>query len=264
MTDSPDGRRDEPTQAFGGGYPTYPGYSDPAYAGQAYPPPTGYRPTEQLPPYSPYGYDPYGTGQYPPGPAYGSGPAAYGGEPPPPPEDPKPPRWLWVVAGLAVLTIIGLVIALVIVNSSRQQTVMAPAPVAPEPTATSSRPTPTTTTSRPPLTSVLPLPTAPSAPITTPEQTTTPGATDTVVYTVSGTGRVINITYVDTGGLLQTEFNVMLPWTREVSLPQPAERSASVSIINVGREVTCSITVNGTEVQQREGAGLTVCAAGRR
>ncbi|TRW78829.1 hypothetical protein FK535_23825, partial [Mycolicibacterium sp. 018/SC-01/001] len=111
--------------------------------------------------------------------------------------------------------------------------------------------------------STVPAPTEPSLP----DQTTTPvtpGATDTVVYTVSGTGRVINITYVDTGGLLQTEFNVMLPWTREVSLPEPAERSASVSIINVGREVTCSITVNGTEVQQREGAGLTVCAAARR
>ncbi|MEH3140862.1 MAG: MmpS family transport accessory protein [Mycobacterium kyogaense] len=262
MTDSPDRRRDDPTQAFGGGYPTYPGYSDPAYAGQApygspYQPPPGPRPTEQLPPYSSYGYDPYATGQYPSGPT-----ASYGSEPPPP-EDPKPPRWLWVVAGLAVLTIIGLVIALVIVNSSRQQTVMAPAPAAPEPSFTTTRPTPTTT-SRPPRTSVLPLPTQPSSPITTPEQTTPSGPTDTVVYTVSGTGRVINITYVDTGGLLQTEFNVMLPWTREVSLPDPAERSASVSIINVGREVTCSITVNGTQVQQRDGAGLTVCSAGRR
>lgn len=56
----------------------------------------------------------------------------------------------------------------------------------------------------------------------------------------------------------------MLPWTREVSLPEPAERSASVSIINVGRRVTCSITVDDTLVQQRDGAGLTVCAAGRR
>lgn len=150
-----------------------------------------------------------------------------------------------------------------IVNSSRQQTVMAPAPAAPEPSFTTTRPTPTTT-SRPPRTSILPVPTPPSSPFTTPEQTTPSGATDTVVYTVSGTGRVINITYVDTGGLLQTEFNVMLPWTREVSLPRPAERSASVSIINVGREVTCSITVNGTQVQQRDGAGLTVCSAGRR
>ena len=52
--------------------------------------------------------------------------------------------------------------------------------------------------------------------------------TDTVVYTVSGTGRALNITYVDTGGLLQTEFNVMLPWSKEVLLPQPGETSASI------------------------------------
>ncbi|MDT5183367.1 MAG: hypothetical protein QOI29_1525, partial [Mycobacterium sp.] len=87
------------------------------------------------------------------------------------------------------------------------------------------------------------------------------GATETVVYDVSGDGRAINITYVDTGGVLQTEFNVMLPWSKEVELAQPAENSASVSIINVGREVNCSITVNGVQVQQRTGAGLTICTA---
>ena len=253
MTDSPDGRRDEPTQAHGG-YPAYPGYPDPAYASQApygpaYQPPAAPRPTERLPAYPPYGYDPYAGGQYPAGP---------GGEPPP--EEPKSPRWLWVIAGLAVLTIIGLVIALVIVNSSRQQTVMAPAPSIPEPSATSTRPAPTTT-SRTPRTPVLPLPTAPQ---TTPPSTgATPGVTDTVVYDVAGTGRAINITYVDTGGLLQTEFNVMLPWSREVSLSSPARGSASVSIINVGREVTCSISVNGVQIQQRTGAGLTICAGSR-
>ena len=38
---------------------------------------------------------------------------------------------------------------------------------------------------------------------------------------------------------------------------------AVISIINVGREVNCSITVNGTQVEQRTGAGLTICAATR-
>lgn len=246
-------RGEEPTQQFG-----YPGYTDPAYASQApygppYQPPPP-RPTERLPAYSPYGYDPSATGQY--GPQYPSGP---GGEPPPP-EDPKPPLWLWILAAVAVLAIIGLVIALVIVNSSRQQTVVAPLPAQPEPSFTTPSTTPRSpsATSRTPSTPVLPLPTLPSR--TPPTDTTVEGATDDVVYTVQGTGRAINITYVDTGGLLQTEFNVMLPWSKEVSLPQPAEGSASISIINVGREVTCSISVNGAAVEQRTGAGLTICA----
>jgi Mycobacterium membrane protein len=251
MTDSP--RRDgpEPTQPFG---TSYPGYSDPAYASQApygptYQAPATPAPTEQLPAYSPYGNDPYSTGQY--------GAQYPPGEPPepPPPEGPKSPRWLWLAAGISVLMVIGLVIALVIVNSSRQQTVVAPLPSMTEPSFT----TPTPTTSPRPTIPVFPLPTLPSPPSTT--SPSTPGATETVVYDVSGDGRAISITYVDTGGVLQTEFNVMLPWSKEVELAQPAKDSASVSIINVGREVNCSITVNGIQVQQHSGAGLTICTA---
>ena len=246
-------RGDEPTQQFGYGYP---GYSDPAYASQApygppYQAPPPPQPTERLPAYSPYGYD---TGQY--------GPPGHGGEPPRP-EDPKPPRWLWIVAAVAVITAVGLVIALVIVNSSKQQTVVAPIPSLPEPSfpAPGTTPRAPSTTSRTPSTPLLPLPTLPTTPSRTAPDTTVEGATDSVVYTVEGNGRAINITYVDTGGVLQTEFNVMLPWSKEVSLPQPAEGSASVSIINVGRRLTCSITVNGVELAERSGAGLTICAA---
>jgi hypothetical protein len=53
----------------------------------------------------------------------------------------------------------------------------------------------------------------------------------------------------------------MLPWSKEVELAKPANQSASVSIINVGREVTCSITLGGTQIQQRTGSGLTICSA---
>jgi Mycobacterium membrane protein len=247
MTDSP--RRDgtEPPRPLGD---SYPGYTDPAYASQApygptYQPPAAPNPTERLPAYSPYGYDPYATGQY--GSQYPPGE-------PPPPDGPKSPRWLWIVAGIAVLTVVGLVIALVIVNSSKQDVIVAPPPTLSEPSST--RPTPTTTPR--PTIPVLPLPTLPS----TPSGPTNPsGATETVGYDVAGDGRAINITYVDTGGILQTEFNVMLPWSKEVELAKPAEDSASVSIINVGREVSCSITVSGVQVQQRTGAGLTICTA---
>ncbi len=250
------GREEQP------GHPGYSGYSDPAYAsqtpyGQAYQPPSAPRPTERMPAYSPYGYDPYAMGQYP-----SPQPPGQGSEPPP--EGPKSPRWLWIVAGVAVLLVIGLVIALVIVNSSRQQTVVAPLPSAPEPTFTT--PSPPTTSRTPttrPTTPVLPVPTLPSTPRTSPTAPRVPGATDTVVYTVDGNGRAINITYVDTGGLLQTEFNVMLPWSKEVALPRPGEDSASISIINVGREVTCSITLNGAQLDQRTGIGLTICTPKR-
>ncbi|MGV0835067.1 MmpS family transport accessory protein [Mycolicibacterium thermoresistibile] len=253
MTDSPRRGGPDPTEPMGGGYP---GYSDPAYASQAYgptypasPPP---QPTEQLPPYSAYGYDPYRTGQqgyeYPP-------------TEPPEPDGPKIPGWLWMLAALVVLLVVGLVIALVITNSSRQETVFAPGPSATEPSYPMPSPPPTTTR-RAPTTVLPPLPspgptTGPTA--TPPGGTTTPGATESVVYEVAGSGRAINITYIDTGGVLQTEFNVLLPWSKQVELPSPATSSASVSIINVGRDVTCTVTVDGTQIQQRTGSGLTIC-----
>ncbi len=265
MSESPHRGRDEqpgfrdgqnPGQPLGG---SYPGYPDPAYASQApygptYQSPVVPAPTERIPVYSPYGYDPYSTGQYG-GPYDTQYPP---GEPPPPPDGPKSPLWLWIVAVVAVLAVIGLVIALVIVNSSRQQTVVAPLPSMPEPSSATSTPT---TTSRTPTVPVLPLPTLPTTPPTT--GTTVPGRTETVVYDVTGDGRAINITYVDTGGLLQTEFNVMLPWSKEVQLSAPAQNSASISIINVGPEVNCSITIDGATVQQNTGAGLTICTAAR-
>lgn len=246
MTESP--RRDEPTQRLDGGHS---GYSDPAYAGQY---PQGTRPTEPLPAYPAYGYDQYAAGPY------GGGP--YGAPPPPdgpPPEPPGTPRWLWIVAAVAVVTVIGLVIALVIVNSSQQQTVVAPVPTLSDPGPTEPTvTTPPTTTRRPTTTSrpAVPPTTAPSAP----GGTGTPGVTETVTYNVTGEGRAINVTYVDNGGVLQTEFNVLLPWSKTVDLAEPAKQSASVSIINVGREVNCSITIDGAQVQQRTGSGLTICS----
>lgn len=249
------------------GSPDYPANTDPAYSGQYWTPnyygqgygaqsygqgyAPGYgapttQPTEQLPTYWQTG-----TGYQP-------------GTPPPPPQPPKSPRWLWILAAAAVLLVAALVLALVIVsNSSREATTVAPA----NPGTTSSRsattsPAPT----RVPLpTATRPVPTIPSPsaeePIPTgPDQTTSPVGTEVVVYTVNGEGRAINITYVDTGGVMQTEFNVALPWSKEVSLSAPAKNSASVAVVNVGRDVTCSVSVNGSQVRQRTGRGLTICS----
>ena len=205
------------------------------------PPPT--QPTEQLPTsWQQGGYQPTEPPQPPPGP-------------------PKSPRWLWILAAVAVLLVVGLVIALVIVtSSSRESTVAVPVPPL---TGTSTEPSIPTATSQFPLptTSQAQLPTSTEAPGTPapPAETTSPSGTDTVVYNVDGDGRAINITYVDTGGIMQTEFNVMLPWSKEVSLSSPARGSASVAVVNVGHDVTCSVSVNGVQVRQRTGRGLTIC-----
>ncbi len=229
------------------GDPAYSGqYWTPNYYGQTYG--QGYgapmtQPTQQLPAY------------WQPGSGY---------QPPPPPEPPKSPRWLWIGAAAAVLLVAALVLALVIVsNSTRESTTVAPA----TPTSTTTRPAPqipvpTTTRAPRPSSPTLPGPTNTGKPTTPvgPDQTTGPTGSETVVYTVSGAGRAINITYVDTGGVMQTEFNVALPWSREVSLSAPAKTSASVAVVNVGRDVTCSVSVNGTQVRQRTGRGLTICS----
>ncbi len=233
----------DPTQTGSG----YPPNTDPAYSGQYWGPPyygTGYgapmtQPTEQLPPYW-QGYPP----------------------PPPPPEPPKSPRWLWIAAAAAVLLVAGLVLALVVVSSSsRESTVVAPLP---QSSTTTAPPRPTTTRVPTPTATRAPMPFPTTEPVPDTEvplqpETPSPSGSELVRYTVSGEGRAINITYVDTGGIMQTEFNVALPWSKEVSLSAPARNSASVAVVNVGRDVTCAVSVNGAQVRQRTGRGLTIC-----
>lgn len=239
------GQRSDPAQASDG----YPPNTDPAYSGQyggQYWSPTYYGqaygmpgapmapPTEQLPPY------------WQPGPGY---------PPAPPPPPPKSPRWLWIAAAAAVLVVAGLVLALVIVsNSTRQSTVVAP------PTPPTAPPSVRLTPAPIPLPTLFPQPTGEPGLPPGPGPGTANQVPETVVYTVTGEGRAINITYVDTDGVMQTEFNVALPWKKEVILAAPARTSASVAVVNVGRDVTCSVTVDGAQVRQRTGRGLTICS----
>ncbi|OMB95154.1 hypothetical protein A5733_13190 [Mycobacterium sp. NS-7484] len=247
MTDSP--RRDgsDPTQPFGSGSPV--DYPDPAYANQppyqgAYP-----NPTQQLPSYPPYGYDAGATGQY------GAGSPPPSAPTPTEPDGHEPRLWLWILAAIAILVLVGLVVALVITNGSRQETVVAPPqPITPAPGFSTSPTTPTTTSRAP-----RPVP----APTIAPPTTTATGPTETVTYEVTGEGRAINITYLDTGNMLQTEFNVPLPWTKQVELAQPATETASVSVVNFGPEVACTVTVNGVQTQHRTGSGITICVGTR-
>ena len=218
----------------------YPQQVDPAYSGQSYYPPPYYpgsspntnasNPTEKIPQYWLHGQPPPDQSTEEPAPGR-----------------PKAPRWLWVAAAAAVLLVAALVIALVIANGTAgKQSAVPPLPsssnpastkpTAPSPSATTSEPT-STESSRPPNASAM----------------------QTVEYNVTGEGRAISITYVDNEGMMQTEFNVGLPWSKEVSLADSGGRQANITIINIGHDVTCSVTVDGVEVSQRTGAGLTVC-----
>ncbi len=249
---------------------------DPAQPGYGYPPNTD-------PAYSGYsGQYPgqyWGTNSY--GPGYGT-PMSQPTEqlpywqtgaippiPPPPPQPPKSPRWPWFAAGALILLVCGLVLALVIVSSSsKEDTVVAP----PQSTRTSAPPRPATPSSPPripsrttPMPAPVPIPTTSAeppeseAPTDSEAPAPVPAGSETVMYNVIGEGRAINITYVDTGGIMQTEFNVALPWSKEVSLPAPAKNSASVAVLNVGRDVTCTVTVAGAQIRQHTGRGLTIC-----
>jgi hypothetical protein len=236
------------------GFP-YPPPADPAYADQAGPyAPTygGYSPhwasslndTKQLPA--------YWQQELPP-----SGEAPPEGTAPPPQGGRKPPRWLWIGAGLAVLLVVALVIALVLVNDAiKTQTVVPPLPAMPGSSEETPTPTPSTRTT-PPSRTFRPLP--PPTASGTPPETTGPTEMQDVVYNVTGDGRALSIVYIGTGDMLQTEFNVALPWSKEVSLSKSAVRPANVTVVNFGHNVTCSVTIAGVQVSQRVGVGLTVC-----
>jgi hypothetical protein len=54
---------------------------------------------------------------------------------------------------------------------------------------------------------------------------------------------------------------VVLPRTKQVTLTPPATTTAAVTVANFGEQITCSVSVDGSQVRQRTGSILTVCAA---
>jgi hypothetical protein len=219
----------------------YPTYTDPAYSGQSFYPPPYYgsppnsnatHPTDKLPQYWVHGQSPPDQPPEEPGPGR-----------------PKAPRWLWIAAAAAVLLVTALVIALVLANgTARKQTEVPPLPALP------SSPNQASTTSLSPTPSA-----SASAPSSTESAPPNAVGIQTIGYNVTGEGRAISITYVDNDGMMQTEFNVVLPWSKEVTLPASSSAKANITIINIGHDVTCSVTVDGVEVNERTGVGLTVC-----
>ncbi len=232
-----------------------PPLTDPAYADQApythtyggqtpqwAPHANQIHPTEQLPRY--WQQDQAQSHEAP-----GQGPA-------PPPEGPRTPRWLLVGAIVAVLLVVASVIALIIANgANKTQTAVEPLP--PMPTPSSTLPTTARHSHTP---SAAPAPPTTSSP-GGPTETTEPGAMQPVVYSVTGEGRAISISYLDAGEVVQTLFNVALPWSIEVSMAKSAAHPPILTIINIGHNVTCSVTVAGVQVRQRVGQGITICDA---
>ncbi|HZQ34157.1 MAG TPA: MmpS family transport accessory protein [Mycobacterium sp.] len=235
-------------------------YSDPAYAGGgAYGSgystasvPSGPEPTTPLPAYWTQTQDFAHTQQ--PGP------------PEPPREPPRGPRpWLWALGGFALATVLALVVWLVMSNSklNNQETSI---PAMPQTSITTSR-TPTTT-AHPTVPSIPSLPSIPgipipSLPIPGGPSTGGSGETEPVEYQVTGTGTAMSIMYVDAGGMMQFEYNVSLPWDKKVDLPKPAKNSASITVINSGRNVTCSISISGVQVVQNTSGLFTTCGPQR-
>jgi hypothetical protein len=221
----------------------YPQYTDPAYSGQSSYPPGYYsdsstgrnatHPTEKLPTYWMYGQPPPDQPQGEPGPRRS-----------------KAPRWLWVATAAAVLLVAAMVIALVIANgTAKKQTAVPALPAMPSSTnpasTTHPSPSPSASTSQPTSTES--------------SQPNTAAGMQIIDYNVTGEGRAISITYVDNDGMMQTEFNVALPWSKQVSLPASSSAKVNITIINIGHDVTCSLSVDGVEVNERTGVGLTVC-----
>jgi hypothetical protein len=219
----------------------YPPYTDPAYSGQTSYSPGYYSgsaternaPTEKLPSYWLYGQPP--PDQPPEGPG---------------PKRSKTPRWLWIAAAAAVLLVAALVIALVLANgTATKQTELPPLATVPS--------SPNQASTTPPSSSPSASASAPSSSESAPP--TNAVGMQTVEYNVNGEGRAISITYVDNDGMMQTEFNVVLPWSKEILLAASSNAKARITIINIGHDVTCTLTVDGVEVNERTGVGLTVC-----
>lgn len=173
-------------------------------------------------------------------------------------------RWLWVASVAGIVLLIAVAGTLMILSGGDSGTTSATvspstSEAAPYP---SYAPTPSITrapsaTALPPetITSVTPTPTAAPSTTAAPTEAAPPPAADarTVTYTVTGTRQLfdlITIIYTDQRGALQTDVNVALPWTKQVTL-DPGVSLTSVTATSVAGQLNCAII---------DGAGETLAA----
>lgn len=172
-------------------------------------------------------------------------------------------RWLWVASVAGIVLFIAVAGTLMILSGGDSGTTSATVSAtenrpAPYPSAAPSTSRAPSATALPPetITSVTPTPTAaPPSAIAEPTEAAPPPAADprTVTYTVTGNRQLfdlITVIYTDQQGALQTDVNVALPWTKQVTL-DPGVELSSVTATSLGGQLNCSIT---------DGAGATLVA----
>jgi Mycobacterium membrane protein len=184
-------------------------------------------------------------------------------------------RWLWVASVAGIVLLIAVAGTLMILSGSDSGTTAATissetSQAAPLPSAVPSPSArrPPSATALPPetITSVAPSPTATAAaPTTEPTDAAPAPATDsrTVTYTVTGNRQLfdlVTVIYTDAQGALQTDMNVALPWSKQVTL-DPGVQLSSVTATSVGGQLNCSITdgSGATLVSQTNNTLITNC-----
>ena len=172
-------------------------------------------------------------------------------------------RWLWVASVAGIVLLIAVAGTLMILSGGDSGTTSAT--VSPSTSRAvpypSDAPRKPSATALPPetITSVTPTPTptaaAPSATAEPTEAAPPPAAgPGTVTYTVTGNRQLfdlVTIIYTDQQGALQTDVNVALPWTKQVTL-DPGVSLSSVTATSVGGQLNCAIT---------DGAGQTLASS---
>jgi hypothetical protein len=181
-------------------------------------------------------------------------------------------RWLWVASVAGIVLLIAVAGTLMILSGGDSGTTSAT--VSPSDSRAVPYPNDVSTTRKPSatalppetITSVTPTPTAapPSAIAEPTEVAPAPAANPgTVTYTVTGNRQLfdlVTIIWTDQQGALQTDVNVALPWTKQVTL-DPGVSLSSVTATSVGGQLNCSITdaAGETLAAQNNNTMITNC-----
>jgi Mycobacterium membrane protein len=193
-------------------------------------------------------------------------------------EDPRPPRWPWVVGVTAIIAAIALVVSVALLVTKTDTDNLAtpttttpsqppvqdeitttlpppPPPETTEPAPPPPPPPPSTETVTvtpeppppPPVTEEPPPPETTTAP-PPPPTTTRPAGPRQITYSVTGTkapGDVISVTYIDASGRQRTQRNVYIPWSLTVTpISQSEVGSVQASSLFLVSRLNCSITTS--------------------